>query len=61
MKDGKAWVGDQVFDEDTQRPGIVTDIRQGVYVLRPASGPGPEWTNDNRDRLTVTNPLRGTR
>ena len=30
MKDGKAWVGDQVRDEAAERDAIVTDVRGGV-------------------------------
>ncbi|MCX5597638.1 hypothetical protein OOK29_05740 [Streptomyces phaeochromogenes] len=57
MRDGKAWVGDEIFDEDTQRAGIVTDVSGGRYLLRPTAGGGPEWVSINSDRLTVTVPL----
>lgn len=57
MRDGKAWVGDEIFDEDTQRAGIVTDVSGGVYVLRPTAGGGVEWTSNNSDRVTITVPL----
>jgi hypothetical protein len=57
VKNGSAWVGDQVFDEDAEREGIITDVSSGVYVLRPVAGGGPEWTNSERDRLRVTVPL----
>ncbi|MEU0411738.1 hypothetical protein ABZ307_28505 [Streptomyces griseorubiginosus] len=53
MKDGKAWVGDEVFDEDAERTGIVHDVKSGVFLLRPPHG-GDQWTSSNRDRLTVT-------
>ncbi|MFF1422410.1 hypothetical protein [Streptomyces sp. NPDC058280] len=57
MKNGKAWVGDQIRDEDSEREGIVTDVRRGtIYILRPLYGPG-QWENRNVDRLTVTVPL----
>ncbi|MFE7762917.1 hypothetical protein [Streptomyces sp. NPDC057438] len=57
MKDGKAWVGDEVHDEDAGRTGMVTDVSGGVYFVRPLTGGGPEWTQNNPDRLTVTAPL----
>lgn len=56
MRDGTAWVGDEVFDEDAQRTGIVHDVKSGVYELRPTVGGGPHWSNSNPDRLTVTVP-----
>ncbi|WP_405815582.1 hypothetical protein OG241_13680 [Streptomyces sp. NBC_01390] len=56
MTDGKAWIGDEVYDEDAGRTGIITDVRSGVYILRPVSGGGAEWTSDNSDRLTIKVP-----
>ncbi|MBA5222207.1 hypothetical protein [Streptomyces griseoaurantiacus] len=56
MKDGKAWIGDEVFDEDAQETGIVTDVRDGLYLLRPLGGGGPEWQAPRPDRLKVTVP-----
>ncbi|MFB7111714.1 hypothetical protein [Streptomyces sp. NPDC056291] len=56
MKDGKAWVGDQVFDEDAQREGIVTDVKNGVYLLRPLAGGGAGWLSSTPDQLRVTVP-----
>ncbi|MGA5116842.1 hypothetical protein [Streptomyces pseudogriseolus] len=55
MKDGKAWVGDLVFDEDAQREGIIHDVKRGVFHLRPPAG-GQPWTNPDGDRLTVLTP-----
>ena len=55
MKDGKAWVGDVVFDEDEGRTGIVHDVKDGVYLLRTEYG-GDIWTTQHVDRLTVTTP-----
>ncbi|PBC81373.1 hypothetical protein SAMN05428945_4090 [Streptomyces sp. 2224.1] len=36
----KPWVGDLVRDEGAGRTGIVSDVRGGIYVLRPTNGPG---------------------
>ncbi|MYX10088.1 hypothetical protein GTW98_25365 [Streptomyces sp. SID8375] len=49
---GKPWVGDLVRDEGVERTGIVSDVRKGVYVLRPDNGPG-HWLCDVPGRLTV--------
>lgn len=49
------WVGDHVRDQDADRTGIVTDVREGTYVLRPLTGPG-EWTAEDSERLTVIVP-----
>lgn len=57
MKDGKAWVGDEVHDEDAGRTGMVTDVSGGIYFVRPLTGGGAEWTQNDPDRLTVTVPL----
>ncbi|WP_327678090.1 hypothetical protein [Streptomyces sp. NBC_00467] len=36
------WVGDLIRDEDTDRRGIVTDVRgDTLWVLRPEHGNGP--------------------
>ncbi|MET9222209.1 hypothetical protein ABZX65_26055 [Streptomyces sp. NPDC003300] len=53
---GRAWIGDQVRDETVKREGIVTDVRQGTYVLRPLHGTAPEWTANSDDQLTITVP-----
>jgi hypothetical protein len=54
VKDGKAWVGDVVFDEDAERTGLVHDVRQGVFVLRPLTGGAYErWQCHDVDRLTI--------
>ncbi|MFG1806202.1 hypothetical protein [Streptomyces sp. NPDC049040] len=55
-RDGKAWLGDQVRDEVAERDGIVTDIRQGLFVLRPLYRSTEEWTADSDEQLTVTVP-----
>lgn len=53
---GRAWIGDWVRDDSTGREGIVTDVRQGTYVLRPLHGSASEWTTDSDGQLTVTVP-----
>ncbi|MFJ1600212.1 hypothetical protein [Streptomyces sp. NPDC088261] len=58
MKDGKAWVGDQVHDGATDRKAIVTDVQQGTtYILRPIWGGGGNWVAEDAEKLTVTEPL----
>ncbi|MCF3143302.1 hypothetical protein [Streptomyces platensis] len=52
---GKPWVGDLVRDEVAGRTGVVSDVRKGVYVLRPENGPG-QWLCDVPGRLTVVVP-----
>lgn len=44
MKDGKAWVGDEVHDEDAGRTGMLTDVSGGIYFVRPLTGGGADWT-----------------
>ncbi|MCX4638193.1 hypothetical protein HEP86_08760 [Streptomyces sp. RPA4-5] len=52
---GKPWVGDLVHDAGADRVGIVSDVQNGVYVLRPENGPGA-WRCDNPGGLTVVVP-----
>ncbi|MFE6737859.1 hypothetical protein [Streptomyces tubercidicus] len=52
---GKPWVGDLVHDEGVARTGIVSDVRKGVYVLRPENGPG-QWLCDIPGQLRVVVP-----
>lgn len=52
-KEGRAWVGDLIHDEDADRRGIVADVRGGAtWELRPEHGPG-QWTSQRPDRLRV--------
>ncbi|MDW4902875.1 hypothetical protein RB625_31120 [Streptomyces californicus] len=61
MKDGKAWVGDTVHDEATDRKAIVTDVQKGfTFILRPESGGGQPWTAEDPTKLTVIEPARTT-
>ncbi|WP_414504684.1 hypothetical protein [Streptomyces sp. NEAU-L66] len=48
-------MGDLVHDEGADRTGVVSDVRDGVYVLRPDNGPG-HWLCDAPGRLTVVVP-----
>ncbi|MFJ4517439.1 hypothetical protein [Streptomyces sp. NPDC088816] len=53
----KAWVGDQVYDADTDREGIVSDVqRDGTYLLREVWAWALTWTAPNAEKLTVTVP-----
>ncbi|MER6112448.1 hypothetical protein [Streptomyces hirsutus] len=52
-----AWVGDQVYDANADKEGVVTDVKNGTYVLRPLHGYwGHNWTAPNAEELTVTVP-----
>ncbi|MFB7650457.1 MULTISPECIES: hypothetical protein [unclassified Streptomyces] len=52
-----AWVGDQVFDEEACREGIVSDVkRDGTYILREVCLWALTWTAQDPDKLTVTVP-----
>jgi hypothetical protein len=57
VKDGKAWVGDEVHDEGAGRDGIVTDISGSTYMLRLVIGGGAEWAQKDPERLTILAPL----
>lgn len=48
------WVGDQVHDGTTGRSAVITDVRDGTYVLRPVHGGGAHWPAADPSRLTVT-------
>jgi hypothetical protein len=51
------WVGDQVYDADAGKEGIVTDVkRDGTYILRETYSFALRWTVPNADKLTVTVP-----
>lgn len=53
----KPWVGDQVHDASTNREGVVTDVRSGVFELRPVRQYwGRIWTVSDPGELTVTVP-----
>ncbi|MGW2926436.1 hypothetical protein ACWC8S_16130 [Streptomyces fungicidicus] len=51
------WVGDQVYDSHTDREGVITDVRNGTYILRPLHGFwSPTWTAHSADGLEITVP-----
>ncbi|WP_432043771.1 hypothetical protein [Streptomyces cadmiisoli] len=52
------WVGDQVYDSNAEKEGVVTDVKNGTtYVLRPVRSPwGQHWTAPSADVLEVTVP-----
>ncbi|MGW1714568.1 hypothetical protein [Streptomyces sp. NPDC002156] len=51
----KVWVGDQVHDVNTDKEGVVTDVKSdGTYVLRPLYVRFRTWTVPNADELEVT-------
>ncbi|GAA3873286.1 hypothetical protein GCM10023084_27820 [Streptomyces lacrimifluminis] len=56
MKDGKPWVGDQVYDHGAGKGAIVTDVRDGTYLLRPLCGGGQAWTVPSDENLSVSVP-----
>lgn len=29
------WVGDQVYDANADKEGVITDVKNGTYILRP--------------------------
>ena len=50
----RVWVGDQVYDGDAGRAGIVTDVRgDGTYVLGPLHMWTATWTADSDEKLEV--------
>ena len=52
----RVWVGDQVYDADAGRAGIVTDVRgDGTYVLGPVHmwTATATWTADSDEKLEV--------
>ncbi|AJE83851.1 regulatory protein [Streptomyces albus] len=49
-----ARVGDQIRDVNADRSGIVTDMSDGTYVLRPVHGGGTWWTVSDPTHLEVT-------
>jgi hypothetical protein len=56
-KKPKAWVGDQVYDANAGREGIVSDVkRDGTYILRAVDSFALRWTAPNAEKLTVTVP-----
>ncbi|MFD0210794.1 hypothetical protein ACFVH9_17075 [Streptomyces hirsutus] len=49
------WVGDQVHDANADKEGVVTDVKNGTYILRPVhSYWGQTWTASDAEVLTIT-------
>lgn len=48
-----AWVGDQVRDLRAGKEGIVTDVQNGTYVLRPLHTWWTTWTVPSADDLEI--------
>ncbi|MEW2166117.1 hypothetical protein AB0912_24410 [Streptomyces sp. NPDC007084] len=49
-----AWVGDQVFDEDAGKEGIVSDVKAGTFVIRELYARPLTWTAPGPERLRIT-------
>lgn len=53
----RAWVGDQVYDADAGKEGIVSDVeKDGTYILRAVDSFALRWTTPDAKKLTVTVP-----
>ena len=52
-------MGDLVKDALARREGIITDVENGEYVLRPLRGPVVLWRAPSDEHLTIVVP-RGT-
>ncbi|MFE0800544.1 hypothetical protein [Streptomyces sp. NPDC058812] len=49
------WVGDQVYDADTGKECVVSDVRRdGTYILREMYSWALTWTVPNAEKLSVT-------
>jgi hypothetical protein len=49
-------VGDHVKDTLARRKGIITDVENGEYVLRPLRGPVVVWRAPSDEHLTIMVP-----
>ena len=47
-------MGDQVWDENMNREGVVTDVKAGVSILRPLTSWFGTWTAPGNKGLTET-------
>ncbi|WP_274029434.1 hypothetical protein [Streptomyces sp. MMBL 11-1] len=54
-KNSRPWVGDKVHDISQGRTGIITDVRQGKYILRPVFGMG-QWESERDTNLNLITP-----
>ncbi|MEU6635690.1 hypothetical protein [Streptomyces rochei] len=50
------WVGDQVYDADAGKEGIVSDVKSGTYILREVYSWALTWTAQDPEKLSVTVP-----
>ncbi|MGW1540414.1 hypothetical protein ACWCPM_09235 [Streptomyces sp. NPDC002309] len=50
------WVGDQVYDSNADKEGVITDVRNGTYILRPVHTWARQWTAPSADVLVITVP-----
>ncbi|MFJ4467169.1 hypothetical protein ACIP2X_06540 [Streptomyces sp. NPDC089424] len=50
------WVGDQVYDSSADQEGIITDVKNGTYILRPVHTWARTWTAPSADTLEITVP-----
>ncbi|MEU8556046.1 hypothetical protein ACN6K5_001308 [Streptomyces violaceoruber] len=55
-EDRSPWVGDQVFDEEAGKEGVVTDVKGTTFILREVYAWALTWTAQDPDKLTVTVP-----
>jgi len=46
-------IGDQVWDDDAGREGIVTDMQGGTYVIGPVYMWAATWTAPSDEKLEV--------
>jgi hypothetical protein len=49
-------VGDRVKDALAGREGIITDVENGEYVLRPLRGPVVLWRTTSDEHLMIVVP-----
>ncbi|MGW3153985.1 hypothetical protein [Streptomyces sp. NPDC001089] len=49
-------MGDQVWDEDADKEGIVSDVKGETFVLREVWTWALTWTAPSNDRLRITVP-----
>ncbi|MFD4261790.1 hypothetical protein ACFWR9_30265 [Streptomyces sp. NPDC058534] len=48
------WVGDQVYDAKAGKEGVVTDVKNGMYILREMYSWALTWTASDAELLSVT-------
>lgn len=50
------WVGDQVYDSNADKEGVITDVKGETFILRPVHTWAHTWTAPCADVLEVTVP-----